>query len=86
MSSLADFVSEHRSKTTRTSFNVANIGTKVSNSFNGFFKVNETEDCETLTDNPSTSGQLPYSRNRYIFFYKKLLFCLDIVQKRNFFI
>lgn len=75
MSSLADFVNEHRSKSTRTSFNVANIGTKVSNSFNGFFKINESDDCETLTDKPSTSGQLPFSKNRlYFYFYYKIFF------------
>lgn len=67
MTSLADFVNEHRSKlgtSNRPSFSMANIGTKVSTSFNGFFKVNDSDDKETLTDNPTQNGQLPSFRNR----------------------
>uniref|UniRef100_A0A914DIU8 Vesicle transport protein n=1 Tax=Acrobeloides nanus TaxID=290746 RepID=A0A914DIU8_9BILA len=62
MSSLADFVNEQRSK--KNSFNMANIGNKVSSSFSGFFKVEGADDTETLTDNPAKNGQLPTSRNR----------------------
>jgi hypothetical protein len=72
--SLADFVNEHRNKTgasNKTYFNVATLGSKVSTSFNGFFKTNNSmDDTERLTDDASIqNGQLPPNRNRFIFFY-----------------
>ena len=63
MSALADFVNEQRSKK-GTAFNMANIGTKVTSSFSGFFKTEGADDTEALTDAPAKNGQLPTSRNR----------------------
>ncbi|KAI1712441.1 hypothetical protein DdX_09527 [Ditylenchus destructor] len=50
----------------RPSFSMANIGTKIGTSFNGFFKTDGADDLEALTDTPTSSqnGQLPSSRNR----------------------
>jgi len=65
--SLADFVKEQRSKAaSSTSFSMANLGSKVSTSFNGFFRTDITDDTECLTDSPSTDGQLPSARNRLL--------------------
>lgn len=69
MSSLADFVNEQRNKSSTSSryFNVATLGSKVSTSFNGFFKTgNAADDTERLTDEtPVQNGQLPSNRNRF---------------------
>jgi hypothetical protein len=78
MSSLADFVSEQRNKagaSNRTYFNVATLGSKVSNSFNGFFKTGSApEDAERLTDeNPNQNGELPPNRNRQIYINIKII-------------
>uniref|UniRef100_A0A915DGJ3 Vesicle transport protein n=1 Tax=Ditylenchus dipsaci TaxID=166011 RepID=A0A915DGJ3_9BILA len=48
----------------RPSFSMANIGTKIGTSFNGFFKTDGSDDLEALTDNPAQNGQLPSTRNR----------------------
>ena len=71
MSSLADFVNEHRNKagaSNRAYFNVATLGSKVSNSFNGFFKNGSTaDDTERLTDEtPAHNGHLPPNKNRFL--------------------
>ena len=68
--SLADFVNEHRNKNTgRTYFNVANIGSKVSTSVNGIFKPGNrlSDDTELLTEDACQNGQLPSTRNRFLF-------------------
>jgi hypothetical protein len=70
MSSLADFVSENRSKTTtvfsgvRDSFTNGSFSSKMSNSISGIFSRGGGDDQELLVDSASTSGQLPTSRNR----------------------
>ena len=81
MSSLADFVNEQRNKsgTSNRYFNVANIGSKVSTSFNGFFKTgNVADDTERLTDEtPAQNGQLPSSRNRFAFYpFEIKVYCI----------
>lgn len=64
MSSLADFVNEQRNKS-RPTFSMANIGTKVSSSFSGFFlRADPGDDTERLTDEPAQNGQLPNTKNR----------------------
>ncbi len=73
--SLADFVKEHRGKMAnstsssfmRPSFSMANLGSKVSTSFSGFFRTDVSagaDDTECLTENPAQNGQLPSARNR----------------------
>jgi hypothetical protein len=74
MSSLSDFVNEQRNKssiTGRSYFNVAQIGSKMTTSFSGFFKPinsSSTDDAELLTaENGSVcDGQLPSTRNRFL--------------------
>ncbi|KAL3108380.1 hypothetical protein niasHT_015302 [Heterodera trifolii] len=74
MSSLADFVNEQRSKANSSSgrqayFNVATLGSKVSNSFTDFFKPrnsNGIDDVQRLTEDADAAqnGQLPSNKNR----------------------
>ncbi|KAL7079741.1 hypothetical protein ACQ4LE_001151 [Meloidogyne hapla] len=67
--SLADFVNEQKNKNgNRNYFNVATFGSKVSKSFNGFFKTSDSiDDTERLTNEISSqNGQLPSNRNRRI--------------------
>uniref|UniRef100_A0A914N9U7 Uncharacterized protein n=1 Tax=Meloidogyne incognita TaxID=6306 RepID=A0A914N9U7_MELIC len=65
--SLADFVNEQKNKSgNRNYFNVATFGSKVSKSFNGFFKTSDSiDDTERLTSEPAQNGQLPSNRNRF---------------------
>ncbi|KAE9549309.1 hypothetical protein FO519_007475 [Halicephalobus sp. NKZ332] len=70
MASLADFVSEQRSRSSgvfsgiRDSVSVGDIRSKMSNSISSLFSRGDADDQELLPDSGSTTGQLPSSRNR----------------------
>ena len=70
MASLADFVSEQRSRSSgifsgiRESVSVGDFRSKMSNSISSLFSKGDADDQELLTDSGSTTGQLPSSKNR----------------------
>ena len=72
MASLADFVSEQRSKSTtvfsgvRDSFTNGNFSSKMSNSLSSIFSRGNADDTELLTESSSSTGQLPASKNRWV--------------------
>lgn len=90
MTSLADFVNEQRSRSSgvfsgiRESVSVGDFRSKMSNSISSLFSRGDADDQELLTDSASTTGQLPSSRNRWVYISELKSMCkLPFLEKRE---